>query len=1300
MKKLLKIIIMIPVVLIILLSTAFLLIQTRPFKNWLAQFAEKTVSRTLNAQLSIGRIDGNFFSNLRLTDVCLISQADTLAFLPEVSFSYSLLPLLHKQIQVNSILINSPRFHMTQLPDSSWIFSRLVKPPDSLKAKASFAVQAPDSTHASFPLNLTISKISIRNGQAAITAFSPLIPKQVREIKIELAGSIKKNQFAIDMQTLRLQCDDPDWTVKNLTFSLQKDTVGLTLRNFALRTGRNAVDLAAAMSLPTLSEGTAHLETGPVDWREFAFLLPTLTVPGNPTLLCSAAVKNGELSADLSLADDKSSLRIQGRLEPFSALLQDSLQAPPRFSLQAALKNIVFSDWIAGMDQPTQVNADLQVVGSGSNPRNAEATVELHAENSNYADWSVDTLDVTGAYHRGAVSAKVTAKTPMGRANVEASVDDLNKNQHFKAQTTVSNLDLSKLPGVNIPHSSLNFSAHAEGQYFAWKRMRAVVHVSLDSSRFAEIPIDSMRADVAIASREFHIDSLFAANPNAELAGSGLFSLTGSSDVRLSIQTKEIDLLRRATGADSLSGNVLVSARLQGKIDSLHFDGNLLAGHLLFNQIKADSMTVAASGQWNEHALTAQTDGKMNNFRMAGLAIDTVAFHGEMDHQSVKVQADIQQLDLARLRFDAQYLFGAPPTILLPMIKLETANQFWQGGSDSTRFILGDKNYEIQHFFFDQVNADSTVSRSFADGTLSLTGNEDLTFDLSRLDLSMLSNFLPTNLALTGALTLRARVTGTAQKPIIDLTTRLDNGSYRELTIRRFRAQTRYENDLVSSKLSVVPQNDSLTLEIRLPMQFSLSEGNVNFFKERPIQWFADAADLRIEDLFPQQTLFDELKGTIDLHLESNNALDSIWPRGFVRLNDGRIFHKGLGLELTAIHLSSNLDPTKITIDELSAQRGKGSLLLTGSADLQNSLTNPFKTVTLNLRAHQLFLSTNPQHEIQVQADVMLTGAPPALAANGEVTVLRSSFDTAIFLKKSNRSNIAGDSNVPLLVQALQKAPVESTVVDTTILVTLKKPTPNLLKQLSGSVKLKIPRNTWLRNDNMRIELSGDLDVIKSPQALELFGSIQVLRGQYTFLGRRFVVSEGEVTFQGGEKIDPLLNIHGDYTFRDSRRDKRVLQLIVSGQTTEPMLRFTLDDIAITEGEAASYLLFGKSPDELTSAQASDAATSSLQPGRLATNAAYGLLSAQLAKRIGSVLNLDMMEIQGQDKLNAATFIVGKYLTPDLFMSFEHSFGALEEDRPPQVVTIEYELTKYLFLQLISGDTKTTGADLVFKWMK
>ena len=50
----------------------------------------------------------------------------------------------------------------------------------------------------------------------------------------------------------------------------------------------------------------------------------------------------------------------------------------------------------------------------------------------------------------------------------------------------------------------------------------------------------------------------------------------------------------------------------------------------------------------------------------------------------------------------------------------------------------------------------------------------------------------------------------------------------------------------------------------------------------------------------------------------------------------------------------------------------------------------------------------------------------------------------------------------------------------------------------------------------MRVEISGDLDIIKNSPKPEIFGSIEIMRGHYDLYGRRFNVVEGVITFQGG----------------------------------------------------------------------------------------------------------------------------------------------------------------------------------------
>ena len=78
-----------------------------------------------------------------------------------------------------------------------------------------------------------------------------------------------------------------------------------------------------------------------------------------------------------------------------------------------------------------------------------------------------------------------------------------------------------------------------------------------------------------------------------------------------------------------------------------------------------------------------------------------------------------------------------------------------------------------------------------------------------------------------------------------------------------------------------------------------------------------------------------------------------------------------------------------------------------------------------------------------------------------------------------------------------------------------------------------------------------------------------------------------------------------------------------------------------------------------------------------------------------------MIEVNATENWQSAAFVVGKYITNDLFVIYQRGFGEVEGDEiTPETVTIEYELNKNLFLRLQSGSSKTSGLDVILKFEK
>ena len=96
-----------------------------------------------------------------------------------------------------------------------------------------------------------------------------------------------------------------------------------------------------------------------------------------------------------------------------------------------------------------------------------------------------------------------------------------------------------------------------------------------------------------------------------------------------------------------------------------------------------------------------------------------------------------------------------------------------------------------------------------------------------------------------------------------------------------------------------------------------------------------------------------------------------------------------------------------------------------------------------------------------------------------------------------------------------------------------------------------------------------------------------------------------------------------------------------------------------------------------------------------------GQIAGQLSNTLRSQLNLDVIEFRGDQNWRQATVVVGKYITNDLFISYEREFNfGRSNEVVPEQVTLEYEIVRSLHLQATRGDEKNTGFDIIWKFEK
>jgi len=251
--------------------------------------------------------------------------------------------------------------------------------------------------------------------------------------------------------------------------------------------------------------------------------------------------------------------------------------------------------------------------------------------------------------------------------------------------------------------------------------------------------------------------------------------------------------------------------------------------------------------------------------------------------------------------------------------------------------------------------------------------------------------------------------------------------------------------------------------------------------------------------------------------------------------------------------------------------------------------------------------------------------------------------------------------------------------------ITLTKTKPErsvFMNGLKTDVDLRVPRNFWIKGRKKNIEVSGSVNLKKAPEESFIFlGSVNTVRGTYEFQNKLFKISRGHATFVGLEKPNPNIDIEALTRIKDVD-----IILRIGGTAKRPEL--TLDSRPpMQEADIISYLVFGKPTDSATTQQAFKAEETAL-------NISGKLAAGKLEEILAETFHLDALSIEpGMEELTKGTVSLGKYVTPRVFVIYEHPF---EEGESPEL-DISYEINRNLEIETQVGNERTAGVDLIWE---
>ncbi len=1265
--------------------------QTRWFKNRALEYMVTTANKNLQGRLSAEALDGNLFNHMDISNIYMRLENDTILFLPELSVDFSLMELFRKHITIDSIRFSSPRLYVKDSPDRGWNINRMFRG-NGMPEETGITME-----HSQFTFTMNLKYAAVRNAQIHVESLNSPLPESIENLNTQFSGYYSAEVQQLRLIDLNFSTSNPEFHLEKFSFHLQRREELISLKNAVLQTGRNKM---TAEGDYRKSSGAVALHTEPLDLTEFKVFLPDMNFRGNPAVTINTSLDDDSVAAEIGITLENQNIHLTGWFSGWREVFKNDSFAGLRYGLNAEINRVRMTEWINDFPPDITLNGSIHVAGKGGTGR--DASVKLHADflEGRYNTLQISNLTVEAEYLAGNLNSRMNLLGDFGKIGLYAKVTDLLFKQKYELNMDVAGLNLAKFIPETAMDSDLNFHLSARGEGLNFSRNHSYINLQAEHSILSGFHMDSLRADAYLAGTDININKMSMKGDSVKLRLAGKLSKTSENNFLFDLTGRNLAKLAALAGIDSLRGTGSLSANVRGQIDSLSVDGHLDLTNVAYHGNELESVEADINLTGNYHRFAGFINMNMTGITTPAMIMDRVTVQSDFTQDSAGIVLDITAGQDLEAHLKSQVKRDSVISISIPFVLLRFRSQQWSGGSPEMQIIYADTLWQVNNFVLNSSHGKSSNQEISANGIIQNHGPLNFHFTVEGLDLKDWSNSLRLPADLSGKMNLRAFIGGTAESPIIRTTFNLDSGSVNQITLFDFHGSALYQDRQLDFSYAAYPtRTDSLILEGNLPVNVSLAELPETFIPEETslyIRLNTNGFPLSVFGFFSGNKR--ELNGNFKCNLVISGTTSQPSPDGIFQIANASYIDPGYGIDMQDMELMITLSSHALVLEKFLAKRDDGTLSASGKIDFNRDQEKiSLGTLKLDLLANQFYLSRHRNQEIQLNGGLKLGGDLKNLQYNGDLTIPRASIYLPAFWKTGMNQFLGSNDRIPLLVKEQKKFHVKSDSLQMNMDPVVRQSktlldTLNIFENVSGTLKINANRNTWIKQSNMAVELSYALDISTKEQEPEIFGRIEILRGYYNLLGRRFNLKDSYIYFEGGKDLNPRLNIQIEYTFRTSDREQKTLKIYVRGDTNQPIILFSLDENEIEESVAFSYIIYGRSPEELSAGEQSDLNSS--------TNIMASYLSGQLGGAMGNIIGVDEFEINSADNWQSASVRMGKYLSPDLYVSYEQRFGEDREgDIIKKLVTLEYEISRNVLLQLVGGNDSYTGFDFIFKYI-
>lgn len=1281
-------------ILALLAAILFFLVQTRYFREFVRVSANSVINALTDQEFYIGSIEGNFLRGVVLKDVSFKIDNEDFLDIDEIFIDYSL-PLMldsstlfSKLIPIEKLTTKGLRLNLIYYPDKSWNYEVLepFKPREWRDPTDwNVFIQNAKGSDVRIFVNDRI-KNELIEYELNNLDLSLKVLKLIENIEVELDNGDLIARYH-DQENFEVHLNEASGKA---TYSINEKMDKLSIKHLSFLLGRADVSLegtirkfenpsfnfkASALGIDLGDAGSVNLEIKTrglyKDYEEIdataelklvdSLLMDTKIGGGVDRIIIKGNdldFTEGTLNTDFGQASLEGSLYLEEMMEGSGNNTVDiniSLEALQTAEvLKLFQQSEELSDEEIAQKYSADVNSDINFKGSWSDSEPFSALFDFK-----------DLKIVSGT--AGEINLTGPLKLADSTLDYDFDVKFLNANLAPLLEDDLYKSDLNssfKLKGV----------LGLEGEFP--QNFEGSVKAEFEPSSIFDMSLERGRIDASFSNNVLTLKSLVLNSDKINADASGTFGGPGTRGINYDIDIKDLSLVSTFVQDAQLQGSVNAKGKLSGDIDAPEL--TLTATGLDFSYdndaLKIRRFDLSGATNFDFSNLSLRAGGTLRDTFFNGRDIETVKFNAKSAAGGVDGNLRILETKTRKYSMDFK---------LRDLMGDETALEVDNINLNIEKSVLTNKEPVDVKIFKDRLtlrsfNLHHKDNYIIGDAEVGFDNTLQAKIELKKIDLLDVSELLNFQFPLKGQVSGVLNFGPSLNFPDVNASIQASNLQYMNFNSDQITLDVLFSKGDIDLGFHVFENSKSI-LSATAKAKVDLTQKDF----EKSFQNTTFNANIKSDgiDLSPLIAFNEELK-TIDGRLIVDLSASG---SGMDPNINGKIEVKDVNFQMYSL---ANKLRIPEAVFEMSGKKGKLHPLKILTEEGEGTFEGSVDFRTLK------YSGKGALNGLMVKA----TPAEVTARMDGQIDVKGEMLNALITGDITARDIEVIVPEKPIKVVENIKFVNQREAEREEFIYTGKGEIDYFIEYVEMKLNVDIPKDSWVKGSGANIEVEGRLEInkkLKEPYIVT--GNIDVVRGEYQFMGKLFVIQGGTVSFRGKEIINPFIDVRALYEISNIE-----VYINITGTAEKPKIQLSSDP-PLDENEIVSYLVFGTSSESLG---ADDRVAFQEKAGEFLGSMAVD----EIRDMFGDQFAVDVITIKGgQTGFGETGIEVGKYVTEDLYVGYErYSYERFFYERyffspgvQSSIVTanravVEYRIFDFLTVESAIGDE--TGADLFFNF--